>query len=79
LLGRPGQKAKAFCLFYYLKEKTETFPWGTMAVNLIGFKTKTGNVFFLDGIGVLIINGEGKIQKDREYFDLAYFQSQLQQ
>ncbi|HEX3184219.1 MAG TPA: hypothetical protein VHQ94_05455 [Pyrinomonadaceae bacterium] len=28
---------------------------------------------------VLIINGEGKIQKDREYFDLAYFQSQLQQ
>ena len=43
------------------------------------FKTKTGNVFFVDGIGVLIINGEGKIQKDREYFDLAYFQSQLQQ
>jgi len=25
----------------------------------------------------LIINGEGKIQKDREYFDLAYFQSQI--
>lgn len=43
------------------------------------FKTKTGNVFFVDGIGVLIINAEGKIQKDREYFDLAYFQSQLAQ
>ena len=43
------------------------------------FKTKTGNVFFVDGIGVLRINGEGKVQSDREYFDLAYFQSQLQQ
>jgi ketosteroid isomerase-like protein len=43
------------------------------------FKTKTGNVFFVDGIGVLTINAEGKVQKDREYFDLAYFQSQLQQ
>jgi steroid delta-isomerase len=43
------------------------------------FKTKTGNVFFVDGIGILQINAEGKIQKDREYFDLAYFQSQLAQ
>jgi uncharacterized protein (TIGR02246 family) len=43
------------------------------------FKTKTGNVFFVDGIGILMINAEGKVQKDREYFDLAYFQSQLQQ
>ena len=43
------------------------------------FKTKTGNVFFVDGIGILRINGEGKVQSDREYFDLAYFQSQLQQ
>ena len=43
------------------------------------FKTKTGNVFFVDGIGVLKINEQGKIQADREYFDLAYFQSQLQQ
>ncbi len=43
------------------------------------FKTKTGNVFFVDGIGVLTINAEGKVQKDREYFDLAYFQSQLLQ
>ena len=43
------------------------------------FKTKTGNVFFVDGIGILKINEEGKIQSDREYFDLAYFQAQLQQ
>ncbi len=43
------------------------------------FKTKTGNVFFVDGIGILKINAEGKIQADREYFDLAYFQSQLLQ
>ena len=43
------------------------------------FKTKTGNVFFVDGIGVLLINEQGKVQKDREYFDLAYFQAQLQQ
>lgn len=43
------------------------------------FKTKTGNVFFVDGIGILQINAEGKVQKDREYFDLAYFQAQLQQ
>ena len=43
------------------------------------FKTKTGNVFFVDGIGILKINAQGKVQSDREYFDLAYFQSQLQQ
>jgi len=43
------------------------------------FKTKTGNVFFVDGIGILRINENGKIQADREYFDLAYFQSQLLQ
>lgn len=43
------------------------------------FKTKTGNVFFVDGIGILKINAEGKIQSDREYFDLAYFQTQLAQ
>jgi len=43
------------------------------------FKTKTGNVFFVDGIGILKINEQGRIQSDREYFDLAYFQSQLQQ
>ena len=43
------------------------------------FKTKTGNVFFVDGIGIVKINEEGKVQSDREYFDLAYFQSQLLQ
>ena len=43
------------------------------------FKTKTGNVFFVDGIGILTINEQGKVQKDREYFDLAYFQAQLLQ
>ena len=43
------------------------------------FKTKTGNVFFVDGIGILKINADGKIQADKEYFDLAYFQSQLMQ
>jgi ketosteroid isomerase-like protein len=43
------------------------------------FKTKTGNVFFVDGIGILAINAQGKVQSDREYFDLAYFQAQLQQ
>lgn len=43
------------------------------------FKTKTGNVFFVDGIGVVTVNENGKVKSDREYFDLAYFQSQLQQ
>ena len=43
------------------------------------FKTKTGNVFFVDGIGIIKVNEDGRIQSDREWFDLAYFQSQLQQ
>ena len=43
------------------------------------FKTKTGNVFFVDGIGILAINAQGKVQSDREYFDYAYFLAQLQQ
>lgn len=43
------------------------------------FKTKTGNVFFVDGVGIFKINADGKVQSDREYFDFAYFQSQLQQ
>ena len=41
------------------------------------FKTKTGNVFFLDGVGIFKFNEEGKIQSEREYFDLAYFLAQL--
>ena len=43
------------------------------------FKTKTGNVFFVDGIGIINVNENGKIQSDREWFDQAYFLSQLQQ
>ena len=42
------------------------------------FTTKTGNVFFLDGIGFFKFNQEGKIQSEREFFDLAYFLEQLQ-
>lgn len=42
------------------------------------FKTKTGNVFFLDGIGFFKFNQEGKIQLEREFFNLAYFLAQLQ-
>jgi steroid Delta-isomerase len=42
------------------------------------FTTKTGNVFFLDGIGIFKFNQEGKIQSEREFFDLTYFLGQLQ-
>src|SRR5262249_525162 len=42
------------------------------------FKTKSGNVFFLDGVGIFKFNQEGKIQSEREFFDLAYFLTQLQ-
>ena len=45
----------------------------------IRFKTKTGNVFFMDGVGIIKVNEDGKIQSDRNFFDLAYFQSQLMQ
>jgi steroid delta-isomerase len=43
----------------------------------IRFTTKTGNVFFLDGIGYFKFNEQGKIQTEKEFFDLAYFLSQL--
>ena len=43
------------------------------------FKTKTGNVFFVDGIGIINVNENGKIQSDREFFDQGYFLSQLLQ
>ena len=43
------------------------------------FKTKSGNVFFVDGVGIIKVNEDGKIQSDRNFFDLAYFQSQLMQ
>lgn len=42
------------------------------------FRTKTGNVFFVDGIGFFKFNHEGKIQTEKEFFDLAYFLAQLQ-
>lgn len=42
------------------------------------FTTKTGNVFFLEGIGIFKFNQAGKIQSEREFFDLAYFLAQLQ-
>lgn len=42
------------------------------------FKTKTKNVFFLDGVGIFKFNQEGKIQSEREFFDLTYFLAQLQ-
>ena len=44
----------------------------------IRFTTKTGNVFFLEGIGFFKLNQEGKIELEREFFDLEYFLSQLQ-
>jgi steroid delta-isomerase len=42
------------------------------------FKTHTGNTFFLEGIGFFKFNQEGKIQLEKEFFDLAYFLAQLQ-
>jgi len=44
----------------------------------IRFTTKTGNVFFLEGIGFFKLNQEGKIELEREFFDLEYFLTQLQ-
>jgi steroid Delta-isomerase len=44
----------------------------------IRFTTKTGNVFFLEGIGYFRFNQEGKIQLEKEFFDLEYFLEQLQ-
>ena len=44
----------------------------------IRFTTKTGNVFFLEGIGFFKFDQAGKIQSEREFFDLAYFLEQLQ-
>lgn len=42
------------------------------------FTTKTGKTFFLEGIGYFQFNQQGKIQAEKEFFDLAYFLSQLQ-
>ena len=43
----------------------------------IRFTTKTGNTFFLEGIGFFRLNQEGKIELEREFFDLEYFLAQL--
>ena len=42
------------------------------------FTTKSGHVFFLEGIGHFRFNQDGKIQHEKEFFDLAYFIEQLQ-
>lgn len=42
------------------------------------FTTKTGKTFFLEGIGYFEFNQQGKIQREKEFFDLAYFLEQLQ-
>lgn len=44
----------------------------------IRFTTKTGKVFFLEGIGFFKFNEQGKIQSEKQFFDLAYFLAQLQ-
>ena len=44
----------------------------------IRFTTKSGNVFFLEGMGFFKLNQEGKIELEREFFDLEYFLSELQ-
>jgi len=42
------------------------------------FETRTGNVFFLEGIGFFKFDQAGKIQSEREFFDLAAFLAELQ-
>ena len=42
------------------------------------FTTKTGKTFFLEGIGHFKFNEAGKIQTEKEFFDLAYFLEQIQ-
>ena len=44
----------------------------------IRFTTKTGNTFFLEGIGYFKFNDAGKIQHEKEFFDLEYFVAELQ-
>jgi hypothetical protein len=42
------------------------------------FTTKSGHVFFLEGIGFFRLNEEGQIELEREFFDLDYFLAELQ-
>jgi steroid delta-isomerase len=44
----------------------------------IRFTTKTGKVFFLDGIGWFKFNEQGKVIHEKQFFNLAYFLEQLQ-
>lgn len=44
----------------------------------IRFTTQTGKTFFLEGIGHFKFNEAGKIQSEKQFFDLAYFLEQLQ-
>ena len=44
----------------------------------IRFTTKTGKVFFLEGIGFFKFNDQGMVQSEKQFFNLAYFLEQLQ-
>ena len=44
----------------------------------IRFTTKSGHVFFLEGVGFFRLNQQGKIELEREFFDLDYFLAELQ-
>ncbi|HEU4713207.1 MAG TPA: nuclear transport factor 2 family protein [Pyrinomonadaceae bacterium] len=44
----------------------------------IRFTTKTGKTFFLEGIGHFKFNAAGKVESEKQFFDLAYFLDQLQ-
>ena len=44
----------------------------------IRFTTRSGHVFFMEGIGFFKLNQAGKIELEREFFDLEYFLAQLQ-
>lgn len=44
----------------------------------IRFTTKTGKTFFLEGIGHFKFNAAGKVESEKQFFDLAYFLEQLQ-
>jgi steroid delta-isomerase len=63
---------KLYSLNIKVREQEAAVTWR------IRFMTKSGNVFFLEGIGFFRFNQDGKIDLEREFFDLDYFLSQLQ-
>ncbi len=63
---------KLYSLNIKVREQEAAVTWR------IRFVTKSGNVFFLEGIGFFRFNQDGKIDLEREFFDLDYFLSQLQ-